>query len=244
MSFTPIVKKRHTRQETNRSRQLYCQSSTMPPKKAARGQLRLASIHSSTENLRSSLGRVPSIPTRRASVLPEDEIDDEDDDDDKENIADMEDALSDALGDNLSDVLGENPSELEPTTQSEITPMRKMMEEQREMLINAIQRNTQLCVQNAELMEANQEYRRESIRPEATKMKIFDTTHPEWYCGGAKELDNFLDTLRSNFQCHVRFFPHGDPDKVKYAASLLSTWNNHPDPAQRQTQMTDPVKWL
>jgi hypothetical protein len=74
-----------------------------------------------------------------------------------------------------------------------------MMEEQREMLNNAIQQNTQLCVQNAELMEANREYRRACIQPEATKMKIFDMTHPERYCGGAKELNNFLDTLRSNF---------------------------------------------
>jgi hypothetical protein len=70
-----------------------------------------------------------------------------------------------------------------------------MMEEQREMLNNAIQQNTQLCVQNAKLMEANQEYRREYIRPEATKTKILHITHPEQYCGGAKELDNFLDTL-------------------------------------------------
>jgi len=91
------------------------------------------------------------------------------------------------------------------------------------MLNNAIQQNTQLCVQNAELMEANREYRRESIRPEATKTKIFDLTHPEQYCGGAKELDNFLDTLQSNFQSHAHLFLHGDPDKVKYAASLLST---------------------
>jgi hypothetical protein len=99
-------------------------------------------------------------------------------------------------------------------------------------------------VQNAELMEANQEYRRESIQPEVTQTKIFDMTHPEWYCGGAKELDNFLDTLRFNLQSHAHLFPHGDPDKVKYAASLFTTWNNHPDPAQRQTQMTDPVQWL
>jgi len=75
----------------------------------------------------------------------------------------MDDALSDGLGDNLSDVLGDNPSESEPTTQSEVVSMRKIMEEQREMLNNAIQQNTQLCVQNAELMEANREYCREFI---------------------------------------------------------------------------------
>jgi tRNA A37 N6-isopentenylltransferase MiaA len=132
----------------------------------------------------------------------------------------MEDALSDGLGDNLSDILGNNPSEPEPTTQSEVASMLKTMEEHREMLNDAIEQNTQLCVQNGELMEANQE------------------------CGRAKEVDNFLDTLRSNFQSHTHLFLHGDPDKVKYAASLLSMWKNHRHPAQRQTQMTDPVEWL
>ena len=204
----------------------------------------MASIRSSTENLGLPLGRVTPILTRGASVPPEDEIHDEDDHNNEENTADMEDVMSDGVGDNLSDVLRDDPREPEPTTQSENTSMRKMMEEQREILNNAIQQNTQLCVQNAELMEANQEYRRESIRPEATKTNIFNMTHLERYCGGAKELDIFLDTLRSNFQSHAHLFPHGDPDKVKYAASLLTTWNNHPEPSQRQTQMTDPVGWL
>jgi hypothetical protein len=81
--------------------------------------------------------------------------------------------------------------------------MRKPMEEQGEMLNNAIQQNTQLYLQNAELMEANREYCRESVRLEATKTKIFNMTHPERYCGGAQELDNFLDMLRSNFQSHA-----------------------------------------
>jgi hypothetical protein len=69
-------------------------------------------------------------------------------------------------------------------------------------------------------------------------------TLAEWYCSGAKQLDNFLDTLRSNYQSHAHIFRHGDPDKVKYSASLLTTWNNDPDPAQRQTLIADPVKWL
>jgi len=55
-----------------------------------------------------------------------------------------------------------------------------MMEEQRNMLTNAIEQNTKLCVQHTELMEANGEYHRVSIRPEATKRKIFNMTHPEW----------------------------------------------------------------
>ena len=74
--------------------------------------------------------------------------------------------------------------------------------------------------------------------------KIFDMTNPEWYCSGVTELDNSLNALQSNFQSRVHVFPHRDPETVKYAATLLSTWNNHPDPAQRQTQITDPVDWL
>jgi hypothetical protein len=216
----------------------------MPPNKAARGQLRLVGIRSSTENLSLPLGRVTPILTRGTSILPEDEIHHEDDPKDEENTADMEDALSDGLGDNLSDILGDNSSEPESSTQFEIASLQNLMEEQREMINNAIQQNTQLCVQNAELMEANREHRRESIRPDATKTKVFDITHPERYCGGAKELDNFLDTLRSNFQSHAYIFPHGDPDNVIFAAGILSTWNNHPDLGQRQTQMTNPVEWL
>jgi len=76
------------------------------------------------------------------------------------------------------------------------------------------------------------------------KTKMFDMTNPEQYCSKAKELDNILDTLPFNFQSHAHLFLHGDPDKFKYAASILSTGNNHLDPAQRQTQMTDLVDWL
>jgi hypothetical protein len=119
-----------------------------------------------------------------------------------------------------------------------------MMEEQRDVLNNAFQQNTQLCVQNAELIEGNREYRRQCIQPDATKTNIFDMNHLEWYFGGTKEIDNFLDTLGSNFKYHAHFLLHGDTNKVKYAASLLSKWNNHLDTAQRQTQMTDPVEWL
>jgi len=118
------------------------------------------------------------------------------------------------------------------------------MKEQREMLYNAIQQNTQLCVQNAELMEANREYCRESMGPEATKTKIFVMAHPERFCCRANNHVNSLDTLQSNFLSHECLFLHGDPDRVKNAASLISTWNNHPDPAQRQTPMTDLADWL
>jgi len=130
------------------------QLSTIPPKTAAWGQLGLASICSRTENLWWHLGRVTPIITQGATVLPEAEIHNKDDHADEEITANMEDTLSDGLGDNFSDVLANNPSKSEPTTHSAISSMRKMMDNQREMLNNAIQQNTRLCMYNAKLMEA------------------------------------------------------------------------------------------
>lgn len=56
-----------------------------------------------------------------------------------------------------------------------------MMEEQGETLNNAIEYNSQLCVQNAELMDANWDDWREMIEPEAMKKKTSDMTQPEQY---------------------------------------------------------------
>jgi len=117
------------------------QSSTTPPKTAARDQLHLASTRSSTENLQSPLSRVTCILTRRVSVLQEDEIHDERDSHDDENNANKEDDLSNGLGNSLSNGLGNNLSEPEPTTQSEIAAMREMMEEQRENQLHTVDRD-------------------------------------------------------------------------------------------------------
>jgi len=72
--------------------------------------------------------------------------------------------------------------------------------------------------------------------------KIFKMVDPLRYCGGAKELDKFLETLWSNFASHKHLFPRGDPDQVKYAVSILDTWNNHPEMTQWQTENTDPAE--
>jgi len=153
----------------------------------------------------------------------------------------MADTLSKDLDINVWDDLGDNLSEPKPTTQSTFTSMQRMMDEQWEMLNNAIQQSNQQCAHDAELMEANWEYRRESIGPEATNKKIFAMGHPEQYCGRTVQIDNFPNMLRSKIQSHMHQILCGDPDKVKYTVSLLSTLNNHPDLAQRQTQMTNPV---
>ena len=101
----------------------------MPPEKAARGQLGLASICLSTENRRSRISRVTSICTWRAAVLPEDEIHNDSDLKDEKNTANMEDDLCDGQGDVLSNILSETPTGPKPTMQSEIASMQMMMEE-------------------------------------------------------------------------------------------------------------------
>ena len=65
---------------------------------------------------------------------------------------------------------------------------------------------------------------------------------PLQHCGGAKELDKFLETLPSNFESHKHLFPRGDPDQVKYAVSILDTLNNHPDSTRPQTENTEPLE--
>jgi len=66
---------------------------------------------------------------------------------------------------------------------------------------------------------------------------------PFQYCGGAKELDKFLQILQSNFASRKHLFPRGDPDQVKYAVSLLDTRNNHPDMTQQLTDNKVPAEW-
>jgi len=105
--------------------QFYPQLSTMPAKKAATGQLPFARTPQSKENLKSRKGWVSPIPTQRVSLLQEDQIYDISILDSGQDVANMDDDLSNGLGD--------NQSELKPTTQSKIASMPMIMEEHREM---------------------------------------------------------------------------------------------------------------
>ena len=82
-------------------------------------------------------------------------------------------------------------------------------------------------------------------RPENPKnhSQIFKMVDPLQYCGRAKVLDKFLETLRSNFPPHKHWFLRGDRNYVKCAVSFLHTKNYHPDPTQQHTELTDPSKW-
>jgi hypothetical protein len=72
---------------------------------------------------------------------------------------------------------------------------------------------------------------------------ISEMVDPVRFCSGAKELDRFLDALRSNFNSHGHLFPRGGPDHVKYVSSLLDSWSNHHNATLRQTASTDPSEW-
>jgi hypothetical protein len=63
-------------------------------------------------------------------------------------------------------------------------------------------------------------------RPEnsGNQSKIFKMVDPLRHCGGAKELDKFLETLRSNFASHKHQFPRGDPDQVKRKIRTHPSW--------------------
>jgi len=63
---------------------------------------------------------------------------------------------------------------------------------------------------------------------------------PIRFCGGVKELVQFLDVLRSSCNSRSHLLQRGGPDDIEYAISLLETWSNHRNPTLRQTAMTDP----
>jgi hypothetical protein len=75
----------------------------------------------------------------------------------------------------------------------------------------------------------------------AAPAAIFRMRDPAKFCGGAAELERFLTQLELLFESHGWHFPHGDPDKVQYASSLLGTWTEHVDESLRKTQMTSPA---
>jgi hypothetical protein len=74
------------------------------------------------------------------------------------------------------------------------------------------------------LMELN--YMRRTERNETTNLsnwKIFKMVDPVQYCGGAQEIDKFLQSLRWNFDGHKHLFPKGCCYRVKYGISFRDT---------------------
>jgi len=83
----------------------------------------------------------------------------------------------------------------------------------------------------------------QSRRESTSKNDKFDMTYRRWYCGGTRELDTFLGSLRSNFRTHSHLISDGDTDKVQYALDHLRSWSNHRDYTLHKTSMIDPITW-
>ena len=207
--------------------------------------MRKWNTRASVESLPASLSRIMSIPTGRVPVLLHDEINDDDPpetqvheearDPHDENEDEDDWTLPEGKNNRGRDGILSKITEEDPKERLELNRMLLKLwfkqdadwKEERTRMLTELDRSGTID------------------RPENSRnqSQIFKTVDPLGYCGGAKELDKFLETLRSNFAWHNHLFPRGDPDKVKYAVSFLDTWDNHPDLAQRQTDNTDTSEW-
>jgi hypothetical protein len=205
----------------------------MPPKRTNRLPLGTANERGSAETIRASIGRGTaslasriSTPMERASrpVFPATEIDEE-----EEGNSDYDDEEEDQPEDNHHGEKEAADTDRGDILRSEVTmaDMRDMLEQQRKLI--------ELLIQNAEMKSKDP-------TPSNPKDK-FKITHPNRYCGGARELETFSGSLRSNFRTHNHLFPGGDTDKVQYAEDHLGSWVNHPDYTLQKTNLTDPVTW-
>jgi len=68
----------------------------------------------------------------------------------------------------------------------------------------------------------------------------FEMARPKSYCGGARELETYLGSLRSNFRTH-KHLSHHDTDNVQYALDHLGSWAHHTDRDMQKTTMIDPI---
>jgi hypothetical protein len=184
-------------------------------------------------------------------VLPEAEIDDEDDEGEEDSDGHYEpqgDGDGDDTGDLRSritdedrqDVAAQNRLMLEMLLEHQVQWKAERKLERERMEAERLRMAAEREQWAAERAERTERAERSTTGPTQNIYKMVD---PVRYCGGAKELDRFLDALRSNFNSHGHLFPRGGPDHVKYAISLLDSWSTHQNPAQRQTEMMDPSEW-
>ena len=72
------------------------------------------------------------------------------------------------------------------------------------------------------------------------RSNICTMVDPVRFCGGATQLDRFLDALHSNFNSHGHLFPHAGPYHVKYAISVQDACSHHHTWILEKAAMTDP----
>jgi len=195
----------------------------MPQKRIQRSQLRVPNTHASIESLRASLRRITPIPTGRVSVLPEDEINDVDPAETQfhEEARDPEDEDQDEDDSTLPE--GEDNRGRDDILSKITEDDQKEMLKQNRMLLKLLFEQQAEWKEERTRMLTELDRSRTITRPEnpGNQSKIFKMVDPLRYCGRAKELDKFLETLRSNFASHEHLFPRGDHDQVKYAVSFL-----------------------
>jgi len=214
----------------------------MPSKKGLRIPLCMAGACTSMQSLHMSIGRMTRIPTARSSVLLEEEIIDDGGNGDAQ-YHDEDDVPSDEYKED-----DEEPAHHEPETHTDDVISMITDDDNKEMMAQNQMPLKLLFEQQAEWkkertwMLAELDRSRPTERnntSEPTQSKIFKMVDPVWCWGGAKELYEFLESLRSNFDSHNHLFPKGGPDRVNYAISFLDTLNNHTDGRQRQMGNTD-----
>jgi len=215
----------------------------MPPKKFTRTQLHVTDIHESDDTLQAAASTAErTTPT----VLPEAEIDDDDDlYDDLGGQRSKDSPIDNDSGDLRSQITDED--RLDVATQNRLT-LEMLLENQAQWKAEQRLERERMAAERERMAAERDEWANE--RAECTKRStvgprpnIYNMVDPVRFCGGAKELDRFLDALRSNFNSHGHLFPRGGPDHVKYTISLLDAWSNHQNPTLRQMAMTDPLEW-
>jgi len=172
------------------------------------------------------------IPTVLVSVLPEDEINDDDPTETQVQDAAHDNDHQDEDNDKDDSTIPEAKDHwgrhniLKQITEDD----EKEMLEHNGMLIKLLfEQEAKWMGQRTRMLTKLDRFRTvdRPVSP-GIQSKIFQLIDPLWYYGEARKLDNFLETLKSNFASHKHLFPRGDPNQVMYAVSVPDTWSNHP----------------
>jgi len=212
---------------------------------STRNQLRITDIHVSDATLQAAASTAKrATPT----VLPEVEIDDDDDDDQYNDIGGQRN--KDSLIDNDSGDLRSYISDedhLDVATENRVM-LEMLFENQSQWKTEQRLDRDRMAAEGEWIAAERDQWAAECA--ESTKRStvgrrpiIFKIVDPGRFCSGAKELDQVLDVLHSNFNSHGHLIPCGGPNHVKYVISLLDAWMNHQNPTLRPTVMIDPSEW-
>jgi len=127
--------------------------------------------------------------------------------------------------------------------------MVKMLLQHQDWWKAGYRRERERMTAEREWVAANRDHRAAKHSKHAKRCTIDPKTHiykmvnPVGYCGSAKELDQVLDALHSNWNSHHPLFPCGGPDHVKDTISLRNGWTDLQHLGIWKTAMTDHLEW-